>query len=351
MRKASLKSIKQIPGSVIYTWDKMTAESIVKMVEYNEQEYIETTVNDFAQCINPREDIVRWIDFIGVDQTNDLTEIGALFHLHPLTLEDIANIQQRPKMDDMDEYLFLSLKMFAYANEEKQLKEEQISFVLGKNYVISFQENQESDDFENIKDRIRKGKWRIRKMNADYLMYSIVDSIIDNYFIVLEHIEDEVEILQDDLMKNPTPKTLQDIQRLKQNLITLRKSIRPVREILGALERTESELIDDKLQAYIRDAYDHTVQIIDTIETFRDIIAGSLDIYLSSLSNKMNQVMKVLTVISTIFIPLTFIVGIYGMNFKYMPELDKTRTYPTLWIIMLTVAGGMIRYFRKKKWM
>lgn len=216
-------------------------------------------------------------------------------------------MHQRPKYEDMDDYLFLTLKMFAYANEEKILKEEQISFVLGKNHLISFQENKESDDFETVKDRIRKGKGRIRKMKADYLMYSIIDSIIDNYFVVLENIEDEVEDLQDELMSNPNPKTLQKIQKLKQNLIVLRKSIRPVREILGALERTESDLIDDSLQAYIRDAYDHTIQIIDTIETFRDIIAGSLDIYLSSISNKMNQIMKVLTVFSTIFMPLTFI--------------------------------------------
>lgn len=351
MRKAKLKSIGEIPGSVVYTWDKMTAESIVQMIEYNEKEYTEKAISDFHQCIEKHKGNVKWIDFIGVNQTNDLSEIGALFNIHALILEDIANIKQRPKYEDMEDYLFLTLKMFSYIHEEKRLKEEQISFVLGKNYVISFQENEDSDDFENIKDRIRKGKGRIRKMNADYLMYSIVDAIIDNYFVVLEHIEDEVEELQDELMKDPNPKTLHKIQNLKQNLIILRKSIWPVREILGALERTESDLIDDRLQAYLRDAYDHTVQIIDTIETFRDIIAGSLDIYLSSLSNKMNQVMKVLTVISTIFIPLTFIVGVYGMNFKYMPELTMKRTYPALWIIMISIAGWMLRFFRRKKWM
>lgn len=351
MRKGKLKNIGQVPGSVIYTGDKMTADSLVQMIEYNEKEYTEKTVSDFRECTETRRDHVKWIDFVGVDQTNDISEIGELFELHPLTLEDIANIHQRPKYEDMDDYLFLTLKMFRYEKEEQQLKEEQISFVLGNRYVISFQEDEHSDDFENIKQRIYKGKGRIRKMGADYLMYSIVDTIIDNYFVVLEHIEDEVEALQDELIENPTPSTLQNIQRLKQNLIVLRKSIRPVREILGALERTESDLIHDELHTYLRDLYDHTVQIIDTIETFRDTIAGALDIYLSSLSNKMNQVMKVLTVISTIFIPLTFIVGVYGMNFKYMPEISMKRAYPILWIIMLGIAGGMLRYFRKKKWL
>lgn len=187
-------------------------------------------------------------------------------------------------------------------------------------------------------------------MKADYLMYSIVDAIVDQYFVVLEHIEEKTESLQDELITNPTAKTLPKIQSLKQELISLRKSIRPVREIINTLQKTDSDLIDDELQKYLRDVYDHTVQIIDTIETFRDIISGSLDIYLSSISNKMNEIMKVLTIIGTIFIPLTFIVGIYGMNFKYMPELDMKLAYPILWIIMISVVALMIWYFRKKKW-
>lgn len=346
--KSKLKSIGQIPGSVIYTGDKKTAESLVNMIVYNETTAQQIKVADFLQCIQQPKDTVRWIDFVGVDQTNDLQEIGQLFDVHPLILEDIANIQQRPKIEELNNNIFLSLKMFAY--RDHKIQEEQISLLLGDDYVISFQENEQSDDFSEIKDRILQAKGRIRKMKSDYLLYSIVDAIVDQYFVALESMEDDIEDLQDELMTKPTQKTLIKIQSLKQQFIILRKSIWPVREILSLLQRTESDLIDDNLQVYLRDAYDHTVQIIDTIETFRDILAGSLDIYLSSISNRMNEIMKVLTIMSSIFIPLTFMVGIYGMNFKHMPELDQVRTYPALWIIMLSTAGGMIRYFRKKKW-
>lgn len=349
--KTKLKNIGKVPGSVIYTGNKITAESDVHMLDYNENNVQEKQVDDFSECKKFLENSVKWIDFIGVDQTNDLEEFGTLFDIHSLILEDIANIQQRPKIEDMEKYIFLSLKMFAYDKVEQKLKEEQISLVLGENYVVSFQENEQIDDFDILKNRIKQGKWRIRKMKADYLFYCIVDTIVDNYFVVLQDIEDDIELLQDELIKNPNKSTLPKIQTLKQNLIILRKSIWPLREILGSLQRTESDLINDSLATYLRDLYDHTIQIIDSIETFRDIISGSLDIYLSSISNKTNEVMKVLTIIGTIFIPLTFIVGIYWMNFKYMPELDQKRTYPALWGIMLTIVWFMIWYFRKKKWL
>jgi magnesium transporter len=274
-----------------------------------------------------------------------------VFTLHPLTLEDIANIQHRPKIEDLDDYIFAVLKMLSFDPIKNKIKEEQISLVLGENYVISFQENESIDDFPNIKERITKAKGKIRKMKADYLFYSIVDTIIDQYFSVMEKLEERIELLQDELYHNPTDKTIAKVENLKKQLIVLRKSIRPVREMLSTLSKTESDLIHDELQTYLRDLHDHTIQIIDTIEILRDIIAGSLDIYLSTLSNKMNQIMKVLTIISTIFIPLTFIVGVYGMNFKYMPEIAMKRAYPILWIIMIGIAGGMLWYFKKRKWL
>lgn len=347
--KSTLKNVWQIPGSIIYTWDKKTAESKVLMIDYNDVTFKETVVEDFSECKNFVRKSVKWIDFDGVDQTNDVQEIGEIFALHPLTLEDIANIQQRPKIEDMEEYIFISLKMFYYDKETQTLDQEQISLVLGQDYLISFQEKEENDDFEIIKERIRKWKWKIRKMWADYLMYSLMDTIVDNYFVVLEKIQDDIEDLQDELVKNPTKDTLPKIQLLKHNLMLLRKSIWPVREMISWLQRYESTLIHEDLHTYFRDLYDHTIQIVDSIETFRDIISWSLDIYLSSLSNKMNEVMKVLTIIGTIFIPLTFIVGVYGMNFKYMPELSQKRTYPLLWLIMLLIAGSMIYFFKKKK--
>lgn len=345
------KKIGQIPGSVVYTWDVKTAESLVTMVDYDDDRCDEKRVTEFHQCLDFDHYKVKRIDFIGVDQTNDIQEIGELFNLHPLTMEAIANIQQRPKYEDMGDYLFLSLKLFSYDKKKQVVKEEQISLVLGEKYVISFQEYEGNDEFNIIKERIRTSKGRIRKMRSDYLLYALLDIIVDRYFVVLEDIEDSVENLQDELLRCPNPKTLSKIEVFKQNLISLRKSIWPVREIVGALARTESELIDDGLQTYFRDIYDHTVQIIDTVETFRDIIAWSLDIYLSTLSNKMNEVMKVLTVISTIFIPLTFIAGVYGMNFKYMPELNQRWAYPLLWILMIVIAVGMLVYFKKRKWL
>ncbi|MDD3262469.1 MAG: magnesium/cobalt transporter CorA [Candidatus Absconditabacteria bacterium] len=350
MRKLKLKSIGQIPGSVVYTGEKTTKESIVNMVDYNEEQVQQSEVLDFSECKDYLRHGVKWIDFVGVDQIKDLEEFGKLFELHPLTLEDIANVGQRPKIEDMEDYMFLTLKMFRFDSNEDKIKEEQISLVLGEKYVISFQEDEDSDDFSSLRDRILKGKGKIRKMKSDYLLYSIVDAIVDQYFVVLEHIEEKIEVLQDELITNPTPATLPKIQYLKQELIALRKSIRPVREIINAIQKTDSDLIHEELGTYLRDVYDHTIQIIDTIETFRDIIAGSLDIYLSTISNRMNEVMKVLTIIGTIFIPLTFIVGVYGMNFKYMPEFAMKGAYPALWVIMLSIVAGMLRFFRRKKW-
>ena len=308
------------------------------MVDYNEEKVLQKEVLDFSECEDGLRHGVKWIDFIGVDQTKDLEELGKMFELHPLTLEDIANVGQRPKIEDMEEYMFLTLKMFRFDQNEDKIKEEQISLVLGEKFLISFQEDEQSDDFTAVRERIVKGKGKIRKMKSDYLLYSIVDAIVDQYFVVLEHIEEKIEVLQDELMTNPTPATLPKIQYLKQELIALRKSIRPVREIINTLQKTDSDLIHDELGTYLRDVYDHTIQIIDTIETFRDIIAGSLDIYLSTISNRMNEVMKVLTIIGTIFIPLTFIVGVYGMNFKYMPEIAMKRAYPALWGIIILIA-------------
>ncbi len=347
-KKTKLKNIGQVPGSIIYTGDAMTAESTVHMIHYND-EVIETKVKDFNECKSLPSHGVTRIDFIGVDQTNDIQEIGQVFDLHPLTLEDIANIQQRPKIDDMDAYVFMSLKKFGYDRETQVLDEEQISLVLGKYYLISFQEKEGDDDFETIKERIRKSKWKIRKMWSDYLLYSLIDSIVDSYFVVLEKIEDDIESLQDELLNNPTMDTLSKIQTFKQNIILLRKSIWPVREIISFLQRFDSDLVSEELDKYLRDLYDHTVQIGDSLETFRDTLSGSLDIYLSTLSNKMNSIMKVLTIISTIFIPLTFITGFFGMNFKHMPNfMAQPLSYLWFFWIMVLLGMSMVMFFKKK---
>jgi len=257
----------------------------------------------------------------GIHQLDNIEKIGEHFKIHPLVLEDIMNTGQRPKMEDFNDYLFIVLKMLSYDEEENETKTEQVSLILSSKFVISFQES-EGDVFDPVRERIRSDRGRIRKMGVDYLAYSLIDAIVDNYFMVLEKIGEKIEDIEDELVKNPTPEVLHTIHRLKRELIFLRKSVWPLREVISRLERWESPLIDKSIDIYLRDVYDHTIQVIDALETFRDMLSGMLDIYLSSLSNRMNEVMKVLTIIATIFIPLTLISSIYEMNFKYMPELD-----------------------------
>jgi magnesium transporter len=240
--------------------------------------------------------------------------------------------------------------MIHLGDESTTLAAEQVSLIIGKNYVISFQEKV-GDVFDSVRGRIRKGKGRIRKDGADYLAYALVDSVVDSYFLVLEELGDTIESLQTDLLADPDQDDLQAILRLKRDILTFRKSTWPLREILGALLRGGSSLIEEEILVYLRDVYDHVSQVIDTLETYREILAAMLDIYLSSVSNKMNEVMKVLTVIATIFIPMTFLAGIYGMNFKYMPELDWKYAYPIFWIVVLALLVIMLFWFKKKRWL
>jgi len=275
-------------------------------------------------------------------------DIGELFGLHPLVLEDILNTDQRPKMEDYGAYIYLVLKNF-YEQEGEGLQSDQISVILGKDFVLSFLER-ESKIFGSIKEKIGKSKGRIRKEGADYLTHALIDSIVDNYFIVLENLEEKIEVLEDDLVKKPTQSTLHDIHMFKRELIMLGKSLWPLREAINSLERSDSPLINKSIVVYFKDIYDHTIAIIDTVETFKDMLSGMLDIYLSTVSNRLNEVTKVLTVIATIFMPLTFIAGVYGMNFRYMPELEWRWGYFGALGVMLVVALLMVFYFKKKKW-
>jgi magnesium transporter len=284
-----------------------------------------------------------------VHELSEVEKIGNYLKTHPLVLEDIMHTGQRPKMEDFGDYLFVVLKMLQYEEAANETRTEQVSLILGNNYVVSFQED-EGDVFDLIRDRLRTDRGRIRKMGADYLLYSLLDAIVDNYFMVLEKIGEKIEDIEDDLVKNPTPEVLQTIHQMKRELLYLRKSVWPLREVISRLERWESPLIDQSIDIYLRDVYDHTIQVIDALETFRDMLSGMLDIYLSSVSNRMNEVMKVLTIIATIFIPLTLIAGIYGMNFKYMPELETPWGYPMVYVIMLGVSLVMLMYFRRKRW-
>jgi magnesium transporter len=327
--------------------DKVKITCIDYYADYFQEKEVETIDEVF-----PFSDTstATWINLDGIHQLDSIEKIGKHFKIHPLVLEDIMNTGQRPKMEDFGDYLFIVLKMLHYDEEENETKTEQVSLILSSKFVISFQES-EGDVFDSIRERIRSDRGRIRKMRVDYLAYSLIDAIVDNYFMVLEKIGEKIEDIEDELVKNPTPEVLHTIHRLKRELIFLRKSVWPLREVISRLERWESPLIDKSIDIYLRDVYDHTIQVIDALETFRDMLSGMLDIYLSSISNRMNEVMKVLTIIATIFIPLTFIAGIYGMNFKYMPELDWFWGYPMVYTVMLAVSAVMLVYFRRKKWL
>jgi magnesium transporter len=265
-------------------------------------------------------------------------------------MEDIVNTEQRPKLEDYDDYLFVILKMLYSEGENHVIQHEQISLIVTPSVVLSLQEK-EGDVFDPVRQRIRKGKGRIRKSGTDYLAYVLIDTVVDHYFKVFEEIGIKIEELQEKVLANPSTEILQSIQNLKREMIFIRKSIWPLREIISGLLRSESVLIKEDILPYLRDVYDHTIQVIDTAETFRDMLSGMLDIYLSSLSNKMNEVMKVLTIMATIFIPLTFIAGIYGMNFEFMPELKWHWSYPALWVILITIFVVMVFWFKRKKWL
>ena len=283
-------------------------------------------------------------------KTSNIIEIGNRLGFHPLIQEDIVNTQQRPKIEEYEDYIFFVLKMITYDEETAEVDIEQVSFILRDNFLISFQERQ-GDCFDVIRQRIKENKGIIRKMSADYLAYSFIDFIVDGYFTVLEKIGDRIEVIEDELVVNPQIETLHDIYNMKRKMIAIRKSIWPLREVISRLDRLGSKHFKETTRPYLRDVYDHTIQVIDAIETYRDLLSGMLDIYLSSISNKMNQIMQVLTIVGTIFIPLTFLAGIYGMNFEYMPELGWRYAYPALWCIMIIITGIMVIYFRRRKWL
>ncbi len=292
---------------------------------------------------------VNWLNFDGSHEIDHLVEIGKQLNIHPLVLEDILNTNQRPKVEDYDEYLFIELNMLSWNPEFSRVDAEQISFLLGGNYLVTFQEH-EQDVFEPVRKRIRESKSRLTKGGPDYLAYSLIDAVVDNYFIVLENLGEQIENLEEEVVVDPDPDTLRAIHDLKRELIFLRKSVWPLREVISSLERGESRLFKESTLVYLRDAYDHIIQVIDTVEIFREMASGMLDIYLSSVSNRMNEIMKVLTMIATVFIPLSFIVGLYGMNFEYMPELGWKWGYAMVWGVIIAVVMGMVIYFRRKKW-
>ena len=339
------------PGSLVYTGEKEHLAAKITITRYNEQTIVEHQLDAFdaSQMVaDPGE--VTWINVTGVSKVKDLEKLGECFKIHPLVLEDILEVGQRPKVEDYDDYLYIVLNSIQPVGEGEELAAEEISLVLGPHYLLSFYVG-DDDIYAPVRERLLQGKGRIRKLGADYLAYALIDLVVDNYFLELEKFGDQVESLEDEVVARPSPQTLRDVHRFKNDMIMLRKSLWPLREVIARLERRESPLISDNLGNYFRDVYDHTIIAIDTVETYRDILSGMLDIYLSSMSNRLNQIMKVLTIIATIFMPLTFITSLYGMNFKNMPELQWKYGYYGVIGVMVVIALGMIEYFRKKQWM
>lgn len=346
------KSVGHAPGSLAPVEREEQYPLEFTLLEYGaDREVKESQPQDVKACFPfSKKDRVTWLNVSGSCAADVIGEIGVRLDIHPLVLEDILDTNQRPNMEDFDRYLFIELNAHLWNEEHSHLEIEQVSIILGSNYVITFQ-GQKEEVLEPVRKRIREGKGRITKQGADYLFYSLIDTIVDQYFVVLENLGEQIEFLEEDLVTNPDPITLHAIHELKRELILIRKSVWPLREVISGLERGESPLIEKFSRIYLRDIYDHTIQVIDTIETFRDIVSGMLDIYLSSISNRMNEIMKVLTIISTVFIPLSFIVGLYGMNFKYMPELEWKWGYFGVLGVILLVVVGMVVYFRRKKWL
>jgi magnesium transporter len=338
-------------GSLVHIGDRKTEKTTIKVIVYNQEGFKEIDHEQLTAAIitSQNKDSVTWINVNGIHDKDVIENIGKIFSLHPLLLEDIMNTDQRPKMDEQETYLFITMKMLSSEGMPSLIKDDQLSLVLGHGYLISFQES-EVDAFSTVREMIKNGRGRLQRMGSDYLAYSLMDIVVDNYFIVMEKLGEEIEVLENELVKNPKQGTLRSIHRLKREMIFIRKSTWPLREVIGDLERRGSTLVHETTNIYLRDIYDHIIHVIDTTETFRDIIAGMIDIYLSSVSNKMNEVMKVLTIIATIFIPLTWIVGIYGMNFDYMPELRAKFGYPVVMFIMVVIGLLMLLYFKRKKW-
>lgn len=337
------------PGTVIYNGAEQTGRVKITLIEYNETDLIEKDFYDLSECLESVDNkMVKWINVDGIHQVELIEAIGKRFNIHPLTLEDIVNTSQRAKFEDYDNYVVSIMKMIDY---EKEIRSEQLSVVLMEGMVVSFQEANGGDAFDLIRTRIRQAKGRIRKMGADYLAYALLDAVVDYYFIVLEKLGDKIELLEEELIAEPNKSTIEQLHFMKREMIFVRKAVWPMRELIGNMERSESELIKPETGIYLRDVHDHTIRVIDTVETYRDLLSGMMDIYLSSVSNRMNEVMKILTIITTIFVPVTFIAGVYGMNFDYMPELHSKWGYPLTWAVMLLIMISLLVYFRRKKWL
>ncbi len=344
------KSVGLPPGSVVFTGEETEEPVRFSVIDYTD-EAIEETVYDRVSEVLPYRDspTTTWVNVSGVHEEEVIRTIGEHFGLHPLIQEDIASTGQRPKLETYPDHVYVVSKMLYHEGEDDHLRAEQVSFVLGGNYLLSFQEDS-GDVFEPVRERLRKKRGRIRGAGTDYLLYALLDVIVDHYFVILEELGDRTEEIEEEVLEDPQSETQERINDLRRDLLFMRRMTWPVRELLSQLQRLESPLWSEDTHLFVRDTYDHAVQVLDLVESLRDVVGGLTDLYMTSISNRMNEIMKVLTIIGTIFIPLTFVAGVYGMNFEYMPELTVWYGYPTVMGVMLGIAVVLMYFFWRNEW-
>ncbi|BAY92191.1 MULTISPECIES: magnesium/cobalt transporter CorA [unclassified Tolypothrix] len=345
-----------VPGTLVIDENAYYPEII--LIDYNANNYTKQEIASPEECLQFLDaNSVSWVDVRGLGNIDILQRVGQVFDLHPLVLEDVVNMAERPKTEDYDDQLLIIARMVVPKKNAFGFFSEQVSLVLGKTYLLTVQEEPEHDCFDAVRSRIEKSKGIIRKSGADYLTYALLDAIIDGFFPVLERYGEQIEDLEEEVITRPTQKTLQKIYKIKRELLQLRRAIWPQRDVINSLMRDSGENISDEVRIYLRDCYDHAVQVIDMVETYRELTSGLMDVYLSAVSNKMNEIMKILTVVSSIFIPLTFVAGIYGMNFNTekspynMPELNWYWGYPLCLAVMAAIAGGLLFFFWRRGWL
>jgi magnesium transporter len=348
-RKNNKNDIGLPPGTLVYN-GKVTSERVkITLIEYNETEFFEREFYDLSECmLHVKEGMIKWINIEGIHKTELVEAIGKHYDIHSLTQEDIVHIDQRPKFEEYEHYALGIMKMITF---DGHVHAEQLSLILTGETVLSFQEPHGGDAFDIIRNRLRQAKGRVRKLGPDYLFYALIDAVVDSYFTVVEKIGDAVEDIEGEIMGHENKDSLKKLYELKRELIYLRKQVWPMRDMINNMIRSESDFISKNTHIFLRDLLDHSTRIIDTVETYRDLLSGIMDVYLSNASNRMNEVMKVLTIVSSIFIPVTFIVGVYGMNFDFMPELRSPYGYATVWAIMLVIMIGQLIFFKRKKWL
>lgn len=349
--KQKTGTLGQVPGELIFVGEQKTAEVHIRVIDYDQEQLSDQELRDIKDGLIYKETpTVTWINVNGLHDTELIREIGKGFGLHPLVLEDIVNTGQRPRMEEYDDYLYFALKMMRYDEGTGKVSSEQLSMVLGKNFLLTFQE-QPGDVFEPVRERIRKQKGRIRKVGIDYLAYALLDTVVDNYLYIIERMGEQIEEIEDRILDNPTQAVLTKINDYKREMNYLRKTIRPAREFILQLSRLDSTLLQDSTLPFLKDLLDLSNQAVDVIDSYREMLSDHLNIYNTGISNRLNEIMKVLTIFSAIFIPLTFIAGIYGTNFEFVPELKYRYSYFVMWGVMVVVAGFMLRFFRRRGWL